>query len=60
MQVSVLTEVACCAVFVAYKELESSPAVKLEDKDRYQNALDGHTQSSFGLSHRVERCIELY
>lgn len=59
MQVFVLTEVACCAVFMAYeKKLESSPAVRLEDKDRYQNALGGHTQSSFGLSHHVERCIE--
>ena len=61
MQVSVLPEVACCTVFMAYeKMLESSPAVKSEDRDKYQNALDGHTQSSFGLSHRVERCIELY
>jgi len=61
MQVSVLTEVACCAVFMAYeKKLKSFPAVKLEDKDRYQNALGGHTQSYFGLFHHVDRCIELY
>ncbi len=61
MQVSVLTEVACCAVIMAYeKKLKSFPAVKLEDKDRYQNALGGHTQSYFGLFHHVERCIELY
>ena len=61
MQVSVLPEVACCTVFMAYaKKLEFSPAVKLEDKDRHQNALGGHTQSSFELSHHVERCIELY
>lgn len=37
MQVSVLPEVACCTVIMAYeKKLESSPAVKLEDKDRHQ------------------------
>lgn len=61
MQVSVLPEVACCTVFMAYeKKLESSLAVKSEDRDKYQNAPGGHTQSSFGLSHHVKRCNELY